>query len=193
MRRAATALGAATLIALIVAPAPGSASRGEARASAGCSPKRHTKRVVKHVRRHGKIRRVVRVRHWWTCRHPAGPPELGAATPQVPGPGSQSPTEPVPTLGHLSVKSVEYKYTLSRPSLTAGEVQVELNNQGEDPHNLNLQLANGQGPEYSFPETDSQKREVERFTLPAGTYRLWCSIPGHEELGMKATLSVVAP
>ena len=193
MRRAATALGAAALIALILTPAPGSASRGDAGASAGCSPKRHTKRVVKHVRRHGKLRRVVRVRHWWTCRQPAAPPELGAATPQIPGPGPQSPAEPVPTLGHLSVKSKEYDYTLSRPSVTAGEVVVELNNQGEDPHNLNLQLANGQGPEYSLPETGSQKRELERFTLPAGSYRLWCSIPGHEELGMKATFSVVAP
>ena len=70
---------------------------------------------------------------------------------------------------------------------------VELNNQGEDPHNLNLQLANGQGPEYSVPEAASQKRQEDRFTLPAGTYRLWCSLEGHEELGMKATLTVVAP
>ena len=54
---------------------------------------------------------------------------------------------------------MEYKYTLSRASVTAGEVIVELNNQGEDAHNLNLQLANGQGPEYSVPEAGSQKRQ----------------------------------
>ena len=136
---------------------------------------------------------MVRVKHWWTCRHPAGRPSSERRPRRSRARAPQSPTEPVPTLGHLGVKSVEYKYTLSRPSVTAGEVQVELNNQGEDPHNLNLQLANGQGPEYSFPETGSRKREVERFTLPAGTYRLWCSLDGHEELGMKATLSVVAP
>ena len=185
MRRAAAALGAAALIALVAAPVPGSASDG-------CSWKRHSKRVVKHVKRHGKVRRVVRVKHWWTCQHlPA--PQLGGASPQVPGAGPQSPAEPGPTLGHLSVKSVEYKYTLSRASVTAGEVIVELNNQGEDAHNLNLQLANGQGPEYSVPEAGAQKRQEGHFTLPAGTYRLWCSLEGHEELGMKATLNVVAP
>ena len=185
MRRAAAALGAAALIALVAAPVPGSASDS-------CSWKRHSKRVVKHVKRHGKVRRVVRVKHWWTCQHlPA--PQLGGASPQIPGAGPQSPAEPGPTLGHLSVKSKEYSYTLSRASVTAGEVIVELNNQGEDPHNLNLQLANGQGPEYSVPEAGSQKRQEDRFTLPAGTYRLWCSLEGHEELGMKATLTVVAP
>ena len=187
MRRAVAAAGVVALAALLVAPAPGPASVGDAGVSAGCTWKRHTKRIVKHVKRHGKVRRVVRVRHWWSCRR-APAPQIGAGAP--PGSGQPPPSEPAPVANRLSVKAFEYGFILSRPSVTAGEVVVELNNQGEDPHNLNLQLANGQGPELHVPEAASQKRDTERFTLPAGTYRLWCSLPGHEELGMKATLSV---
>jgi len=188
VRRAATALCALALVAVVVAPAPGATGHDGAAASAGCDWKRHSKRVVKHVRRHGRVRRVVRVKHWWTCRRiPA--PELGAAAPTATS-GGQQPTEEAPTAARLGVKASEYKFILSRPSLTAGEVVVELDNQGEDPHNLNLQLADGQGPELHVGEVGSQKRATARFTLPAGTYRLFCSLPGHEELGMKATLTV---
>ncbi len=51
----------------------------------------------------------------------------------------------------------------------------------------------GRGPSTASRKRASQKRQEDRFTLPAGTYRLWCSLEGHEELGMKATLTVVAP
>ncbi len=187
------ALAALALVVPIALPPLGSASLGEGAApSAACTWKRHSKRVVKRVKRHGKVRRVVRVKHWWTCRRTPTAPELGAAVPRLPGSGQQRPAEPGPTVARLSVKALEYSFTLSRPSVAAGEVIVELNNQGEDPHNLNLQLANGGGPELNVPEAGSLKRTLERFTLPAGTYRLWCSIPEHEELGMKATLSAVA-
>jgi plastocyanin len=188
VRRTALAIGALALAALVLAPAPGAISRDAAAASAGCTWKRHSKRVVKHVRRHGRVRRVVRTRHWWTClRTPA--PAVGGAAATLPGPG-QEPSEEGPTVGRLGVKASEFKFVLSRPSIAAGEAIVELDNQGEDPHNLNLQLADGEGPEFHVGEIGSQKRTQARFTLPAGTYKLWCSIPGHEELGMKATLTV---
>lgn len=67
---------------------------------------------------------------------------------------------------------------------------IELNNQGEDPHNLNLQLEGGSGEPMVFPETDSEARSVETFDLLAGKYKLWCSLPEHEEQGMTATLQV---
>ena len=162
-------------------------------ASAGCTWKRHTKRVVKHVRRHGRVRRVVRDRHWWTCVRTAGAPGLGSRRAARCPPGGQPPSEEGPTVGRLSVKAAEFKFILSRPSVTAGEVIVELDNQGEDPHNLNLQLADGQGPEFHLGEVGvAETAAPERFTLASGTYRLWCSIPGHEELGMNVDLEVRA-
>src|SRR5262249_61437224 len=121
---------------------------------------------------------------------PPAPTGRGGSAPTAPGTGQQPGGEEGPTVARLGVKASEFKFVLSRPSLAAGEAIVELDNQGEDPHNLNLQLADGEGPEFHLGEVDSQKRTQARFTLAPGTYKLWCSIPGHEELGMKATLSV---
>jgi Copper binding proteins, plastocyanin/azurin family len=69
-------------------------------------------------------------------------------------------------------------------------VTIELNNQGEDPHNLNLMREGSGGEPMVLPETDSEERSVEDFDLPAGKYKLWCSLPEHEEQGMTATLQV---
>ncbi|HEU5254203.1 MAG TPA: hypothetical protein VFU16_12860 [Solirubrobacterales bacterium] len=67
---------------------------------------------------------------------------------------------------------------------------VELNNQGEDPHNLNLRLEDSEAEPLTLPETDSLQRSVATFDLPPGKYRLWCSLPEHEEKGMATALTV---
>jgi hypothetical protein len=69
-------------------------------------------------------------------------------------------------------------------------VTIELNNRGEDPHNLNVREEGGEGAPYELPETDSLQRNVSTFDLPAGKYRLWCSLPEHEERGMYTELVV---
>ena len=89
------------------------------------------------------------------------------------------------------MKAVEWSYTLSRPEVPAGEVVVELNNMGEDPHNLNLQLEDGSGPRRQDRRRSARSHQGKaKFDLPAGTYRLWCDLDEHEERGMKATLIV---
>ena len=98
--------------------------------------------------------------------------------------------EPEPEANRLSVKAHEFYFVLSRPSVKPGAVTIELNNQGEDPHNLNLQREGDAGEPLQLPETDSLDRSVADFELPAGTYRLWCSLPEHEEQGMTAALQV---
>jgi plastocyanin len=145
--------------------------------------------MVRRVKRHGKVRRVVRMRHWWVCVPKAASPVVATRAPaQAPPPTSEPETEP--EANRLSVKGSEYYFVLSRPSVRAGEVTVELNNQGEDPHNLNI-LAEGSDAEpLTLPETDSLERSVATFDLPAGKYRLWCSLPEHEERGMAASLVV---
>ncbi|HSS34542.1 MAG TPA: hypothetical protein VLL27_14810 [Solirubrobacterales bacterium] len=66
-----------------------------------------------------------------------------------------------------------------------------LNNQGEDPHNLNLQRqGSGSEPVYELPNALPGKQESASFDLPPGTYRLWCSLLEHDAEGMHATLVV---
>jgi plastocyanin len=162
---------------------------GASTAAAECSWQRHSKRVVKHVRRHGRLRKVVRHKVWWTCQ-PIATPAPGAAPAPAPPPVTTLPTEPEPEANRLAVRSVEYYYVLSRPSVHAGEVTVELNNQGEDPHNLNIRREDDEGEPLQIPETASLQHNVATFDLPAGTYKLWCSLPEHEEKGMHTTLVV---
>ncbi|HEX5527458.1 MAG TPA: plastocyanin/azurin family copper-binding protein [Solirubrobacterales bacterium] len=186
-------LVALALLALLAAPlATETARLGAGRAEATeCLWQRHTKRVVKHVRRHGHVRRIVRHKHWWTCT-PVETPTSGAPpAPTEPAPVPVDPPGPVEeATNRLAVKSNEYYFVLSRPKVHAGELTVELNNQGQDAHNLNLQLQGEEGEVHSIPETQSLQHDVAHFDLEPGTYRLWCSLPEHEEKGMHTTLVV---
>jgi plastocyanin len=165
--------------------------------AAECVAHRHSKQIVKHVRRHGRLRKVVRRKHWWSCDPVAAPaPVVEPVSSPIPSPGlvpSEPPSpEPIPEAeaNRLAVKSVEYYFVLSRAKVKAGALTVELNNQGEDPHNLNIQHEGDAGEPLQIAETDSLQRNVATFDLPAGTYRLWCSLPEHEERGMQTTLVV---
>jgi hypothetical protein len=125
------------LLFLVVLPAKTEGLGPSPANAAECTWQRHSKRVVKRVHRHGKVGKVVRRRHWWSCvpRAEAVPSPVPAALPvAAPEPEAE------PEANRVSVKGAEYYFVLSRPSVKPGEVTVELNNQGEDPHNLNLRL-----------------------------------------------------
>lgn len=190
MSRLAFAGALALALALIAAAGaqPGSSPTAPDRAAAaGCSWERHVKRVVKKVRRHGRVRRVVRRKVRWSCVPHASAPAVATPAPAPPPPPAP---EPEPEANRLAVKAAEFYFVLSRPSVRAGAVTVELDNQGEDPHNLNLLRDGDAGEPLQIEETGSLQRRVASFDLPAGKYRLWCSLPEHEEDGMEATLRV---
>ena len=177
--------------ALSFAPGPGATSPGGRAAAADCAWQRHSKRVVRQVKSHGRQRRQVRIKHWWSCT-PLPPPAAAAVPAPAPGPATAppAPTTPEAKLEWLNVKAKEWSLTLSRPSVPAGEVMVELSNEGSDPHDLNLQREGGAEPPLRVAETDPGALRSGRFTLPAGTYQLWCSLPGHKEQGMSVRLEV---
>lgn len=188
MNRTAVSLGLAGAVAVAIAAGPITGSAA-ATPAPGCAWQKHSKPIVKHVRRHGQRRRVKRIKHWWTCN--AQPPVF-TPSPALPVPTPETPPteEPGPALSHLGVKAVEYSYTLSRPEVSAGEVIVELNNQGEDPHNLVLEHESSTDPSVEIPATPSLSQASDRFTLSPGTYLLYCSLYKHEAKGMQATLVV---
>jgi hypothetical protein len=178
-----------TVAALV--PSGGPSPDGGRAEAADCAWHRHAKRVVKHVRRHGRPRRVVRTRHWWTCDEA----QPSAAVVPLPPPAPASP-QPEPEANVVGVSADDelpdhFGYTLSRPSTRGGQVRVELNNLGEDPHNLNLQRqGGGEEPVYQLASTLPKEHRSASFDLPPGTYRLWCSLLEHDAEGMHATLVV---
>ncbi len=197
MTRALLATVALALVAtLCLPPAIGPIGAGRA-AAADCAWQRHSKRVVKHVKREGRMRRVVRSKHWWTCKPRNDPAAIGIPPAAPSGPGPTPTPEPEPPPRRVSVKAEDAKaedfsFTLSRLFVVSGEVTVELNNQGQDPHNLNLRLEGSGEPPLEVGEAEPGESRVARLNLPAGSYRLWCSLPQHEEWGMSVDLEVRA-
>jgi plastocyanin len=89
----------------------------------------------------------------------------------------------------VQVSATEYNFGLSRHSIKAGRALIELANFGEDPHDLRLRRVGGKkiwGTRVVSPE-ETATLSVK---LPAGRYKLWCSLGDHRALGMEATLTV---
>ena len=113
--------------------------------------------------------------------------------PPDPPPGGPEPVEEEPPLGRsVQVRAREFSLTLSRSVVAAGDVNVEFNTVvAEDPHDLWLRAASGDEREL-FDETEPElvPPPRQRFAFTAGDYVLFCSLSGHEALGMSAPLEV---
>lgn len=94
-----------------------------------------------------------------------------------------------PTPARLGVSTSEFHVVLSRPSVKAGVVEIELQNTGEDPHDLRVRRVGGTHT-FSVPLTDAGKRRSVAIRMRPGRYRLWCSVANHAALGMQAYLRV---
>jgi plastocyanin len=209
MRRA---LGGAALIALVLgaillATAGGSSNQAHA-ATQACA--KHTKRVVRQVKRHGKRRRVVRTRHYWACTEYATP-SAPAATQTPPGasttptpptevPSAEPEPEPEPEANAVAVTAndhnLPYTYAPTRTTVHAGQLTVQLNNVGMDEHDMDMQRV---GPDdeplgaviHVSEGTKPGGQTTKTVDVEAGTYRMWCNLPGHDEKGMHAHINVV--
>ena len=89
----------------------------------------------------------------------------------------------------LMVLADEHSLVLSRQSIVRGPALIQFLNRGEDPHDLKLRRIGRRGV-VSVPETRAGGLTAADVRLRTGTYRLWCSLPGHRALGMRAKLRV---
>jgi hypothetical protein len=89
----------------------------------------------------------------------------------------------------LMVQADEYSLVLSRQSIVRGPAVIQFMNRGEDSHDLKLRRIGG-STVVSVPETSAETIAEAEPRLRVGTYRLWCSLPGHRALGMRAKLRV---
>ena len=103
------------------------------------------------------------------------------------GAASAGPATPVPS-GVIAVEAREYAFTPSALSVAAGSVRFAVRNGGTQEH------------EFEVLKGDQVVDEIEgivpgltkdaTMTLEAGTYTYMCKINGHDQLGMKGTLTV---
>jgi hypothetical protein len=91
----------------------------------------------------------------------------------------------------LLVSGQEYSLVLSRRSVRSGPAVIQFLNRGQDPHDLRLRrIGRTTGYAAAAPETRPGKLVELDARLRPGRYRLWCSLPDHRKLGMRAVLSL---
>ena len=86
----------------------------------------------------------------------------------------------------------EFRYSLSRSTVRAGYVIVELVNRGQDTHDLDLRRVGGTHI-FRFPSVQPGQIVDRELKLVPGRYVLWCAVADHRERGMRAVLRVVRP
>ncbi len=105
----------------------------------------------------------------------------GAATPS-----------PGRTPAPLFVDAREWSVTLSRATVPAGRVAVQLHNAGEDDHDLRLRRLDRRGraagPTQAIAVTSPGAMTEAQLVLRQGRWRVWCTLDGHARAGMRATL-----
>ncbi|HWI75089.1 MAG TPA: plastocyanin/azurin family copper-binding protein [Baekduia sp.] len=208
-------LSARRLLALVAAAALGGGA-AQAVAATGGTAHATTKAKKKKAKRNDRARAVkVGTGTGWvppsalTGRPPltgggaGGGTATGGATTTGPvtttGPGTTTTTptstDP-PSLQAVGVTLDDrggYTALLSRASVAAGAVVVQLINKGEDPHNLRVVPTDHAGATVDFPDTGPGANTTKTLTLTAGTYRVFCTLTtpvNHEAAGMHATLTV---
>lgn len=111
---------------------------------------------------------------------------VAAPLPQ-PVPETPAPRTPPARLG---VVAREFSLVLSRTTLSSGAAVIELQNRGEDAHNLRVERLDGSSSGVDVPLAEAGEVQSATASLTPGDYRLFCALPGHDAAGMHARLTV---
>jgi len=79
----------------------------------------------------------------------------------------------------------DFAIALDKSSVAAGTITFAIKNDGPPPHNLA-----SPGLKKVSETIDAGATTKLTVDLKAGTYTYICNVPGHEQLGMKGTLTV---
>jgi YVTN family beta-propeller protein len=125
------------------------------------------------------------------------PAAAGQAATPTPAPQAMpAPTEaPLPAGTRaedrdVNISLTEWKLQPSRARVPAGQIRFLSEDTGETKHALRIV---GQGMDVSTDAFGPGESRAISMVLPAGEYQLVCPIPGHQQQGMSATLTVVGP
>jgi uncharacterized cupredoxin-like copper-binding protein len=118
-----------------------------------------------------------------TEQQPTTTVQLPAATTTT----TASKSKPKPEAQTVAVTETEFKITLPSTRLKAGDVTFDVKNTGQVEHDL---VITGNGLTKGTPRFPGGQSKTLKATLKPGTYKLFCSVPGHEAAGMLAEITV---
>jgi plastocyanin len=82
----------------------------------------------------------------------------------------------------------ELKYNKTSLTAKAGKVSVDFTNKSSLPHNVTIESSSG--AQIGATPTFQGGSKTLSVTLKPGTYKFFCSVPGHRMAGMEGTLTV---
>ena len=92
--------------------------------------------------------------------------------------------------GSIKVTMTEYKFDPSTLSAPSGKVVFFLVNGGSTGHDLSIRDSGGNTIAHSDLVSAGDSFVFTVDSMAAGTYTIFCSQPGHEQSGMKGTLTI---
>jgi plastocyanin len=116
---------------------------------------------------------------------PAAAPTTSSATATTPAPASESGSSKVSLEAN---PEGQLAYDTKALSAKAGQVSVDFTNSSSLPHNVTIESSSGE--KVGATPTFSGGSKSLSVNLKAGTYKFFCSVPGHRQAGMEGTLTV---
>jgi len=113
------------------------------------------------------------------------------ATPAAPSTTTATTTAPAAAASLVSVAANpegQLKFTTSALTAKSGPVSIAFTNMSSIEHNLSIESS--AGAKVGATPTFSGGTKTLTLNLAPGTYKFYCSIPGHRQAGMEGTLTV---
>ena len=122
-----------------------------------------------------------------TTSSAAAPPSSTSSSAASTTPAN-APASPETKLGLSANPEGQLKYNTSSLTAKAGKVSIDFTNMAPLEHNVTIESASGE----TVGATPSFKGGAKALSLnlKPGTYKFFCSIPGHRQAGMEGTLVV---
>jgi plastocyanin len=119
-------------------------------------------------------------------------PSTSSQSARPTGPMDVATAAPASADASATINVLDFKLDPAALSVTGTTLSLAVTNAGPTVHNVTVRDAAGN---VLFGTKDLREGESETVThaIAPGTYVLFCSLPGHESLGVKGTLTVTAP
>ncbi len=112
-------------------------------------------------------------------------PTTSSATAATPAPAAESGSSKVSLEAN---PEGQLAYNTKALSAKAGKVSVDFTNSSSLPHNVTIESSSGE--KVGATPTFSGGSKSLSVNLKPGTYKFFCSVPGHRQAGMEGTLTV---